>query len=70
MVMVSLQEGPDEWPQGRSLIIPQLGGAPSVEAQMPADEAEQARCGGRSCPAEMTAPAAPPGGTQGEGGRA
>jgi hypothetical protein len=37
-VMVSMHERPDEWPQAQSVVIPQLGGAPSVEPQMPADQ--------------------------------
>jgi len=48
-LLVSMHERPDEWPQSRSVVIPQLGGAPSVEPQVPAEEP------GRSAPEAVPA---------------
>lgn len=58
-VMMSMHEWPDEWLKGRSVVIPQLGGAPSVEQQMAADEPTKPAVEAVPAPAEVTAPAAP-----------
>jgi hypothetical protein len=56
-VMVSMHERPDEWPQGRSVVLPQLGGAPSVESQMSADEPGKPAVEAAPAPPAVTAPA-------------
>jgi hypothetical protein len=58
-VMMSMHEWPDERLKGQSVVIPQLGGAPSVEQQMSADEPSKPAVEAVPAPPEVTAPAAP-----------